>query len=1823
MKRVEARKWMRLAACALLAAFGVAGVRAESLKNNEDDNSWTKKVTVSRGEEHTFWVTGLTAGTAVMSIYAEGEYSYKEDGEKYDDSVYASEYAEEFDSDGTLTGLYCLLTAEDWESVPDTVKSVKLTVTVDGFYDDEEKANNQFTFGHASGRANFPGEAKPTIPSGHPDNPLSLSVKETSDPLGGCGVKECSFEADEEYAFDVYTIRAALKKDRRYYFGADMGADGTMACTMTVGGVETNLLLGAKAYEDWSLAATYTFVAPADGTAVITVTGGEDFDFYHAVLPVRKPVAHDFDTLSVGATSAEFTPGRENALESDAWDAVIDERLFHIDNYKKGDTLAFTTEGATKGLIMRLYDSAGKTLAENFRMADGDSNVLLTYTATANYADNSALYVGVCQRLGEDEEPDAGCVVTLSATKVELAGDVTALMATPAAGDGNPLAAAGTTPSAKRTLGAGEWASTFVIAARAGLTYHVKAVNDAPNGNAVTAEVYTVSGTRRTALTEKANGLAGSLDPDADGWLSFTPTAHGNVYIDVKVADRAAEYGSGQGLAFGPYALVATATSESGELGVLTVPMKGASQDLMAWKLLSGPGASKTEPFYAAGTSVLVPAGAYVLVAQTVTGFAKPDAKGYGPVDVSAGTEATVAPVFKYTDSADPLDDSPDAKAKHPTLKKAYAPTKLAPSATKPVTASRSLWKGENGAADDVDWFTFAGADGAYYRFELSQTEGAPKMAVFGPNNWTNECDYVLAKDPLGAVQVCAAKGTYYVRVAQADAENPVDSAYTLTASMATPGVVKLAKTELKVKDSAGYADVSVSRTGKDGRVRVAFRTEGDQSGRDDAYYYPTNGVLEWTANDNKAKTVRVRLVPDAAWHADRTVKVVFSPIPEDDDDFMADGEYVAAFATDAKTGATLDTTAVVVSSAAKTAPGTIQVADCATPKKPTLDVVAGETATIALERVGGADGRIAVTATTAKGTANKTPELDYGEVAETLVWEDGETAAKTLTIQTKSVAGDNTAKKTFTVKFAAKTGKDADGTAFAKPAFASASVTVNIVNEKFVSTMADYAKTLPKAGGVAIKEGKSGTWFVAADGTFFASSPSDLTFTLTGPGRFTYVADGAATNCVVYVPAGSKQVKVAGVSKIDRYDWEALPAAKAAAPTADKAVLKAGTATLAFEKADGISYRVYLLNGATKGGKLGAADTEVAAPYEVELAANAKYTWRVDSFFEGGTVTNVAKAAWSFTTLGEDAPGTPVTGGADAWGVGVAFDETTASATNVELRVGVKTALELADDTATAVKSVSGTLPTGLKIAQDKATKAWSLSGVPTKAGAFEAVVQATYKDGKTTVPGTTTLLAFTVAELGDAAGTFNGLAETADTTNGAPRCASVSVTAAATGKLSAKVKIAGKSIAFTADGYEYAERDEDGTVRVQAKLVNVAKVGSGREAMSVTNVLAYSALVSATNGATAWCDESDVTIEMAALPDAKGSGYQEGVWYDGKVVRDNSKLADWQAEAAAFAGYYTVTLPVYSAVDGAPLGNGYLTLTVDAKGKVKVAGMLADGTKYSGAASAVLSLAEFDGARAMRVPVFADKATTVFGGWLTLCPDADGVVVVVADAFNTMPLWANDDPKSTRDGEEGFALSLHPVGGWYDTVANLQRSYLECDLSVALPEGDEALEEMRDALGLAGGYEFMARPDDTPVTLNGDKMEVEKQKFVTTNKLKDWEASVNASNVKITFNRKTGLVSGTFDVWYEGVNAKGATEQKSVSGLKHNGLLLLSRDAMDGTLDSEVLSSGFFLSPLKVTDESGARPTTRTWNASYQFNVNAVETPRIWTDAPASSAE
>ena len=1854
-----------------VAMSSVAG--AESISRHVvdgfEDWYWTTKITVKRGEAHTFWITDLTPDTVITSFEVYCDFTYKDSGETYEDSVWCSETTDIENAAGGYD-MYALFPAEDWDWVDSSVKSLAFTVKVSGWGDDEfaTSADKSFKFHHSVGDSDYPGQVTPpepvyVAPKGAVDNPQTITIKETALP-SGAATTDCKMASDLHGTFYIKTPN--LLAGRKYFFGISDGTSMSLSPSTSGSNMFENEDY-SKPYDGFAKCAeAYSFVAPAAGAYWIVVESSSDFKFYGALAPALTPDKHQYVDLAVGTSSEEFAPGYMNDPEGGAYDEVIDQQLFRVTGYKKGDNIVFRTDGASCDLLMRLYDSKGNILAESTRAGDDSLEVSVAWTATAAYAAASAVYLGVCQQLEDGEEPSAS-EVTVAADIVSVRSETTPLPVIPDAANGSPVDAEGAEPSADRSLSADEWVNTFVIAARNGVTYRIKAECDDTLGLALGASVYTLSGATKKPLTAAANSLSGSLDPEWDGWLEFTASANGNVYIDVFVENAELDYGYNKsigycaGLEYGPYRLYASVPGDS--FGIMVAPMKGAPQDLMGWKILSGPGiTANKEVFYAAGTSAIVPAGKYTLVAQTVKGFATPDAKGYATVDVVAGETAT-AKEYKYTDTADPLDDSPDAKAKHPDLKKAYVPTKLAPTAAKPATADRTLWDN-----DEADWYTIAASTpGSFYRFKFAEKTGAPRMAIFGPDSWTKECDYDLLDDPESALQFCAAKkGTYYVKVSHLDDGDRIDSSYTLEASMANPGVVKLAKTDIAAKDSAAYVDLSVSRTGKDGIVRVKYRTAGSQTDKDDAYYYPTNGILTWAANDNKAQTIRVKLVPGGGWTGNKTVKVVFEPFSTDDETFNPATEFPAKFDSD-KNGKLLDTATITISSSAKKAPGTIQ-AVCEAPKKPVFTVKAGELAEIPLERVLGADGVVGVKVETVKGTANKSGTTDFTPIVDTIVWEDGETDQKTVCVETKAVDGDFTGVKTFTLKLTAVTSAKTDPVQYEKPTIAAASVTVNIVNEKFADTLANYTKAnaaILKAQGVAFKEGKAGTWFIDDDGGLFTAAGSDITFTLAGPGKFVFVPEGdgvtASTGsgkamqtvecpdgeeASIYVASGSQSVVIKKASAIRYYEWTSLAPAVAAAPTLDKAVLAKGVNELCFERQDGVSYRVYALSAGAKAErtvngkttnvtlKLGDPETEIFddgegrffVDCEYNTTNKGKYTWRVDAYYEDSTITNVSKTAWNLTILDAEPYEVPATAvsGVGAWGEEVEG----AGSAEVVLRQGVKASFAVGEAGST-VKSVSGKLPDGLKLEQDKTTKQWFVRGTPSKAGTFQALLQET--DAKK-VAGTTTVLDIAVEAAGTSVGTFNGLATTFDTTNGVPSLASVAITATAAGKLSAKVMIAGKAYSFADTGYSYVAGDPDdpeAPAYVSAELFLVSKVGTGKTAVTVTNWLYYTVMDVPEANPDGWYAEGVVDILMAALPDAKGNGFQEDVWYSGKTYRDNSKIADkaalaeWKAEAAKYAGYYTVSLVAPDAMPGEPRGSGYMTMTLDAAGKAKLAGKLADGTAYSGSATAALVGDAYWSA--VRVPLYAQKGTSVFGGWLSIRENDEGDVVAEIDSPDTDVVWINDDPASTRAGEEGFVLYLQPVGGWYDTVSNLQRSYLESDLAVNLPEGEDALEEIMEALALDGDYAFAAQPSGQAVDVAGDTLSVEKQTLVkdAAKKMNDWDASANASNVKLTFKRATGIVSGTFDLWYEGENAKGVKEQKSIAGLKHEGVLVTMRGD-DGYLEDDVLSSGFFLAPqtivTEVTTISAGRETTkkvsRKWNGSYRFDINATPADRTWMD-------
>lgn len=434
---------------------------------------------------------------------------------------------------------------------------------------------------------------------------------------------------------------------------------------------------------------------------------------------------------------------------------------------------------------------------------------------------------------------------------------------------------------------------------------------------------------------------------------------------------------------------------------------------------------------------------------------------------------------------------------------------------------------------------------------------------------------------------------------------------------------------------------------------------------------------------------------------------------------------------------------------------------------------------------------------------------------------------------------------------------------------------------------------------------------------------------------------------------------------------------------------------------------------------------------------------------------------------------------------------------------------------------------------------------------------------------------------------GTFTGVLreDGAALTNGCPVLASVvlSVKNAATKALSAKVTVAGKTYAFAADTWS-ADSDEEYAC---AELVQVQKVGS----QPYTNVLAVVVRRGQTAADGAHLEAIAQASLMMNVPDANNKGAQEDIAYVGELYRDNSKIQGYLNAVLGAVGYYTVALVPAGApwAYDAPAGNGYVTITIDNKGKAKVAGQLADGTTKPTYASfaAVMS----DGT--VRIPVFFSKAPACFGGTITLKKGDDGRYVVDS---SSMLLWNNDNAALTYWGEEGWRLELEPVGGYFNTLVNIQAHYLTCAISVSTADVSELPEE-----ALTSGYSYStdAQPNEVDVIAKGNALSTDKRKLVKSGRVNDLVESVNPCNVQVKLVRATGIVSGSMSVWTEN-----GTAQKELTGLKHQGVLLLSRD--DATsMDPSVMSAGFFT--LKATLRSGNR--SRAWTMSMPFNVMAVD--------------
>jgi uncharacterized repeat protein (TIGR01451 family) len=266
------------------------------------------------------------------------------------------------------------------------------------------------------------------------------------------------------------------------------------------------------------------------------------------------------------------------------------------------------------------------------------------------------------------------------------------------------------------------------------------------------------------------------------------------------------------------------------------------------------------------------------------------------------------------------------------------------------------------------------------------------------------------------------------------------------------------------------------------------------------------------------------------------------------------------------------------------------------------------------------------------------------------------------------------------------------------------------------------------------------------------------------------------------------------------------------------------------------------------------------------------------------------------------------------------------------------------------------------------------------------------------------------------------------------------------------------------------------------------------------------------------------------------------------------DKKDAAAQERLAAVRGAYNValversTLNVQRSTLTEIVPAGYLALTVGNAGAVKLAGKLAEGSAVSGSAKLLEGLnAEGWLAVALHKPLYAKKG--FIGGLLWLNPQ-DKVTRVDA-TYGWCVDWVCEDPKKGT-----FEKELEVGGGAFVGRVG-DPSYFGASVPPDLPA---------PVTGLDGEWKEIAFPWELPLTVNGTKWSLPKAtppKKVGkgAEAYYDYTWGANPSGATLAYTAKTGLFKGAFKLYYDGFDARGALQHKTVS-VSYTGVVTPVRD-------------------------------------------------------------
>lgn len=371
---------------------------------------------------------------------------------------------------------------------------------------------------------------------------------------------------------------------------------------------------------------------------------------------------------------------------------------------------------------------------------------------------------------------------------------------------------------------------------------------------------------------------------------------------------------------------------------------------------------------------------------------------------------------------------------------------------------------------------------------------------------------------------------------------------------------------------------------------------------------------------------------------------------------------------------------------------------------------------------------------------------------------------------------------------------------------------------------------------------------------------------------------------------------------------------------------------------------------------------------------------------------------------------------------------------------------------------------------------------------------------------------------------GAYNGLLyrakAVADGSRALPDvCGTVTLMASKTGRATVKVSLQQKTLRFKSVGW--SAPDSDGGSYITATAM-------GREVLEL------------------YADPVGMLGEISG-----GSLGAETLSLVGSYdVFGDSTDSSAQADLAAVSGYYTVALPVAAAyargaANEKPGGSGYLTVTVGSKGRVKLAGMLADGSRVS-QASKLLLFGEYGTEVCVPVflPLYARKGGV--GGLLWINPESRAIATDWDEDWYVR--W--DKPGS---GPDGFEALLMPCGGYYSKGTVLSTHYRL---------NAEANAVAYQVLGLAVPPQQMALPQWVGVTATGTRLVIEKGVKPALVDGAYAYTGENSSLATLSFSAFTGIYKGKFNLYYD--YEKGGSLMHKTVKVPYVGVMTQVRDTL-----------------------------------------------------------